>query len=190
MSHVQISLWRGLFVICQIGTFANWVQTNNHFSKEVQPMLVNYGAEYVACDNTELCRQYAAKQQEIVKYEQMAAKARFELLELWAQMGPGDSESSTNLKTLKQKASTLIQSQTSRIQAATEIPIRTVLADARNKQLETKFVAFGDKTSKFVNDLFKPKRRPSHDLANCSFDIENLSEVEDFSDENSIDSSL
>lgn len=142
-------------------------------------MLVNYGAEYVACDNTDLCRQYAAKQQEVVKYEQMAAKARFELLELWAQIGPGDSETPTNLKTLKKKASTLIQSQTTRIQAATEIPIRTVLADARNKQLENKLVAFGDKTSRFVNDLFKAKPHPSHDIANSSFDIENFSDVEE-----------
>lgn len=163
-----------LFGICPIGTGANWVQTNNHHSKD--PMLVNYGAEYVACDNSDLCRQYAAKQQEVVKYEQMAAKARFELLELWAQIGPGDSETPTNLKTLKKKASTLIQSQTNRIQ---EIPIRTVLADARNKQLETKLAAFGDKTSKFVNDLFKPKPHPSHDIANSSFDIENFSDVED-----------
>ena len=135
-------------------------------------MLVNYGAEYVACDNTDLCRQYAAKQQEVVKYEQMAAKARFELLELWAQIGPGDSETPTNLKTLKKKASTLIQSQTT-------IPIRTVLADARNKQLENKLVAFGDKTSRFVNDLFKAKPHPSHDIANSSFDIENFSDVEE-----------
>jgi hypothetical protein len=152
-------------------------------------MLVNYGAEYVACDNTDLCRQYAAKQQEIVKYEQMAAKARFELLELWAQIGAGDPPPATSLTSLKKKASTLIQTQTSRIQAATEIPLRTVLADARNKQLETKLVAFGDKTSKFVNGLLKPKPGRCHDVANSSFDIENISEAEDL-DESSMDNSF